>query len=64
MCYTAMENGVKCNKKLWEPLKFFEKSTNDKYAVIILNQPILFSPKIILPIWKEGINSIIFNNYL
>lgn len=50
----AMGNGFNSYNKLWEPLKLFDKSSSDKYAVIILNQPILFSPNIMLPIWKQA----------
>lgn len=49
-----MGNGFNSYNKLWEPLKLFDKSSSDKYAVIILNQPILFSPNIMLPIWKQA----------
>lgn len=50
----AMGNGFKSHNKLWEPSRLFDKSTNEKYAVIILNQPILISPNIMLPIWQKG----------
>ncbi|KAF7995542.1 hypothetical protein HCN44_006649 [Aphidius gifuensis] len=54
MLCVAMGNGFKSNNKLWEPSRLFDKSTNEKYAVIILNQPILFSPNVMLPIWKRA----------
>ncbi|XP_008544427.1 thiamin pyrophosphokinase 1 [Microplitis demolitor] len=49
-----MQNETKLNETLWDPTEIFTSSVDYKYAIIILNQPILFKKNIVLPLWKKA----------
>ncbi|XP_074094025.1 thiamine pyrophosphokinase 1 isoform X2 [Cotesia typhae] len=49
-----MENNTKLTETLWDPESIFSSSSDSKYAIIILNQPILLAKKIVFPLWKKA----------
>ncbi|KAK0172890.1 hypothetical protein PV328_006156 [Microctonus aethiopoides] len=49
-----MQNGANNDKTTWDPMEIFFGSSNHKYAVVVLNQPILLAKSLVLPIWRRA----------
>lgn len=49
-----MQSGKNSDETFWEPIKIFECPPDYKFALVILNRPILLKHDLVLSMWEKG----------
>ena len=49
-----MQSENTLNETIWDPLHIFQCPADYKFAIVVLNQPILLHHDYVLPLWEKG----------